>query len=311
MRIAIGVVLMAVALAAAEPQTRPFGVGVLRRDGVIIPFAAYDGKRWSAHWPAPGTDLTVPINLPSLPSRWWGPTGALDTWTAWPGGAAGAVGGESHALHVIQPDWVDTHCVRQIGLRTDYKPEEPPPPRTVQPYPKDGLAVSPAQPVEPIVWLSSLAPELEPLGAELLSAFNRAERSTAGRFEHPVEARRRESMKPTIEAVYALGTEPRLYYVEAVRQYEKLGGQECQVVAFGTGWFLRENGKFRSMSMAVDALDCDRSGASYMLPLGAVRLGTRLFWLVQFSGWDHERYVVIEPKLKAIDAVLSVWGGGC
>src|SRR6266545_2216252 len=164
MRIAIAVVLMAVALAAAEPQTRPFGVGVLRRDGVIIPFASYNGKRWSHHWPAPGTDLTVPVDLRSLPSRWWGPTGPLDTWTALPGRAEGGV---PRALHVIQPDWVDTQCLRQIGLRTDYKPEQPAPPRTVQPYPKDGLVVSPAQPVEPIVWLSPLAPELEPLGAEL------------------------------------------------------------------------------------------------------------------------------------------------
>jgi hypothetical protein len=308
MRIAIGVVLLAVALAAAEPQTKPFGVGVLRRDGIVIPFAAYDGKRWSHHWPAPSAELTVPINLRSVPLRWWGPTEAPDTWTAWPGRAGG---GAPRPLRVLQPDWIDTHCLRQIGLRTDYKPEEPPPPRTVQPYPKDGLAVSTSQPVEPIVWLSPHAPELVPLGAELLSAFNRAEHATAGRFEHPVESKVRERLQPTIEAVYSLGTEPRLYYIEAVRQYETPGSHECQIVAFGTGWFLRENGTFRSLSIAVDALNCDRNGASYMLPLGAVRLGTRLFWLVQFSGWDHERYVVIEPKLKAVDAVLSVWGGGC
>jgi hypothetical protein len=234
----------------------------------------------------------------------------LDIWTAWPGRAEGSAR-PLGPLHVVQPDWVEAHCLRQIGLRTDYKPDAPPPPRTVRPYPKDALVVSSAQPVEPIVWLSPLAPELVPLGAELLGAFNRAERATAKRFEHPVEQKRRESIQPTIEAVYALGDEPKLYYVEAVRQYEALGSHECAVVAFGTGWFLRENGTFRSISIAVDALDCDRSAASYMLPLGAVRLGTRLFWLVQFSGWDHERYVVIEPKLKEIEAVLSVWGGGC
>jgi hypothetical protein len=308
MRIAIGVVLMVAALAAAEPQTKPFAVGVLRRDGVIIPFAAYDGRRWSDHWPAPSADLTIPIDLRSMPSRWWGPTGALDTWTVYPGRAEG---GAAQPLHVIQPDWVDTHCLRQIGLRTDYKPEQPPPPRTVQPYPKDGLAVAPAQPVEPIVWLSPLAPELDSLGDELLRAFNRAERGPAGHLDHPVPTYVRERIKPSIEAVYVLGDAPRLYYIEAVRQYNSAFSHECQVMSFGTGWFLRQNGTVRSVAMAVDVLDCDRRGASYMLPLGAIRLGPRLFWLVQFSGWDHERYVVIEPTLKSVDAVLSRWGGGC
>jgi hypothetical protein len=308
MRIAIGVVLLAAALTAAESQTKPFGVGVLRRDGVIVPFAAFDGKRWSHNWPAPSADLTIPIDFRSVPSRWWGPTGPIDTWTAWPGKASG---GAPRSVKAGQPDWVDTHCLRQIGLRTDYKPEEPPPPRTVQPYPKDGLVVSPDQPVEPIVWLSPLAPELGPLASELQSAFNRAERGPAGKFDHPIETDVRERMMPSIEAVYVLGDAPRLYYIEAIRQYQSQYSRECQLMSFGTGWFLRENGVFRSVTMAVDVLDCDRHGASYMLPLGAIRLGTRLFWVVQFSGWDHERYVVIEPKLKSIDAVLNVWGGGC
>ena len=63
--------------------------------------------------------------------------------------------------------------------------------------------------------------------------------------------------------------------------------------------------------MAVDALDCDRRGGSYMMPLGVVRTGSRLFWLVQFSGWDHERYVVVEPRAKSVEALVSAWGGGC
>ena len=82
-------------------------------------------------------------------------------------------------------------------------------------------------------------------------------------------------------------------------------------MAFGTGWFVREGGQVRSLLTVVDLLSCDRAGASYMLPLGAVRIGGRLFWLAQFSGWDHERFAVLEIKAKTVEAVLSVWGGGC
>ena len=52
---------------------------------------------------------------------------------------------EARPLRVLQPDWVDVHCRRQIGLRTDYRAERPLPPPREQPYPKDGLAVSPDQ----------------------------------------------------------------------------------------------------------------------------------------------------------------------
>lgn len=308
MRITIAVFLLAAAMIAAEPQTAPFAVGVLRRDGVVIPFATFDGKRWSTHWPKPNLELTVPVNLPSVPSGWLGPVPAVETWTAW---LAKTDTGGPRTLTVTQPDWVDAHCFRQIGLRTNHRPVEPPPPPHEQPYPKDGLVVAPAHPVEPIVSVPPTATELAALTDQLLGAFNRAERVTARRFDHPVREGMREQMSVAIEAAYAYGAEPRVYYIEASRAYETMGSHECQGVAFGTGWFIREHGTFRTLAMAVDELPCERRGASYMLPLGVVRSGSRLFWLVQFSGWDHERYVVIEPKLKAVDAVLSVWGGGC
>ena len=147
--------------------------------------------------------------------------------------------------------------------------------------------------------------------AELKEAFNKAERQPAGKFAHPVERDAREDLDPVIEALYSHGSEPRVYYVEATREYQTFGFHDCQVMSFGTGWFVREQGKFRALAMAVDVLGCNRQGASYMLPLGVVRSGTRLFWLVQFSGWDRERYTVIEPKMKSVDAVVNVWGGGC
>ena len=48
-----------------------------------------------------------------------------------------------------------------------------------------------------------------------------------------------------------------------------------------------------------------------MLPLGVMRLAGRLFWIAQFSGWDHERFVVIEIKPKTVEVAVNVWGGGC
>jgi hypothetical protein len=299
---AAATVLLGLAARAAEPA---FAAGILRRDGVIIPFAVYDGKSWSNHWPKPALDLTVPTDIGSVPSRWWGDAGPQTTWQVWTGA------GEPRTVKVVQPDWVDVQCMRQIGLQTDYRPEQMPPPPTEQPYPKDGLAIAPPRAIERVTVVPPGGPEANSMLAELKDAFNKAERQPAGKFNHPVRREAREAKDPAIEALYSHGSEPRVYYVEASREYQALGFRSCESVSFGTGWFVREQGKFRPLAMAVDVLNCDRQGASYMLPLGVVRSGTRVFWLVQFSGWDRERYAVVEPKIKDVDAVVNVWGGSC
>jgi hypothetical protein len=248
----------------------------------------------------------VPVDLRALPSRWWGPTPALETWEAT------TVDGP-RALRVVQPEWVDAHCLRQVGLRTDYRSGREAPSATEQPYPKDGLAVSPAQAIEPIQTASVEAADVRPLLPELLKVFNSAERVVEERFGHPIVRRSREGVAPSIEAVYGVGGSPRVYYVEAVRKYKRLGQSlgDCTAIGFGTGWFVRDASGVRTLEMAVDLLACNRYGASYMFPLGAMRLNGRLFWVAQFSGWDHERYVVLEIKNKTVDVVVSASGGSC
>ena len=305
--LALGAAVVA-GLAAADAAGRGFAVGILRRDGVLIPFATFDGKRWRNSWPPPQFELTVPISVDGIPSRWWGPTGRLDTWQAW-------IGGASRPLRVVQPDWVGVHCARSIALKTDYRAEDAIPPPNVQPYPKDALAVSPPQPIEPIEIVALDSDAAREVLGKVRAAFNEAERGTESNYGHPIARRSREGVEPTVEAIYAFGSAPRVYYLEAVRPYRERGRavDDCTAMAIGTGWFIRDgaDGAVRPLLMMVDVLHCDRRGASYMLPLGALRDGAKTFWFVQFSGWDHERYAVIEITAKKAVAVLSTWGGGC
>ena len=300
-----GVAALLALIGASDSPRTAFAVGALRHDGIVIPFAAFDGKRWGKYWPTPSVELTVPISLQSVPKGWWGPTRALESWQAW-------TAGEPQTLRIVQPDWVNVHCVRQIGLQTDYRVAPPTPPRTEQPYPKDGLVVSPPQPVERIDLVSPTAPDVRAFATELREAFNKAERDVQDNHGPPVSRRGREGIEPTVEAVYAFGDTARVCHVEAVRQYRQLGHRdECEAASFGTGWFVRENGRVRPLTMVVDLLRCDRYGASYMLPLGMMRIDGHLFWLAQFSGWDHERFVVLEIKPKAVEVRANTWGGGC
>ena len=213
----------------------------------------------------------------------------------------------------MQPDWIDVHCSRQIGLRTTYRGVQPAPARSVQPFPKDGLAIAPARPVDRIEIVSPAGKEARELISVLQTAFNQAERRTEDQYGHPITRRAREGVAPTLEAIYAYGDAPRVFYVEATRPYRQLGQtlDDCTAIGVGTGWFVRDGGGLRALSMVVDVLNCRREAASYMLPLGVVRVNDRIFWLAQFSGFDHERYVVLEIKPKAIEVVINTWGGAC
>jgi hypothetical protein len=305
LRAAAGFLTILASMAFADPRPAPFAVGALRRDGVIVPFAVFDGKRWSARWPGPARELDVPITIRSIPSSWWGPTAPLEQWQAWAGGAPQTVA-------VRQPDWVDAHCVRQIGLKTSYQSQRPVPPAKEQPFPKDGLAVSPPHDVAAIESLSPSAAEVQAFATELRDAFNKAERLVESQYSHPIKQRAREGVDPLIEAVYAYGQEPRVYYFEATRTYRRLGSSKsCEAIGFGSGWFRRDKGTVRPLTVAVDLLGCNRYGATYMFPFGIMTLDGKIFWLAQFSGWDHERFVVVEIQKKNVEAVVNTWGGSC
>ena len=67
--LAPGLVLAALATAAAPlaAQRDPaFAVAMLRRDGVIIPFAVFDGRSWSTPWPAPTYGLEAPLTMAAV-----------------------------------------------------------------------------------------------------------------------------------------------------------------------------------------------------------------------------------------------------
>jgi hypothetical protein len=309
--------LIAAALTATGLGARPvdertgqgtrnaFTVGVLRRDALIIPFAGFDGKKWRADWPEPRVDVDVPIDLASVPKRWWGAVGPRDTWQAWIGKTA------PRTLRVQQPDWLEAHCVRQIGLKTDYRAADPLPPPSARPYPKDGLAVSPPRTIEAVDVIAPGEIERLLLGLVITEVFNKTERDMAKRSDHPFTQMEREKRAPVIEALYAYGTDPRVLYVEAAREYSDPAGT-CRAVAFGGGWFTRGGDhEFKPLNTYVMVQDCDRPAASFMLPLGVVRAEGKAYWLAQFSGWHGEQYEVLEIQSKAVERIVSRSGGGC
>lgn len=295
-------------MARAAEAPPGFIVGVLRRDAFIIPFATFDGKKWRADWPEARVDFDVPIDLASVPKRWWGPVGQRDSWQAWIGKTAPL------PLRVLHPDWLDAHCVRQIGLKTDYRAADALPPPRTRPYPKDGLVVSPPQTIEPVEVTATGDIDRVLMAPVITETFNRTERDIAMGANHPFGRSEREKQAPVIEVLYAYGRAPRVLYVEAAREYSDRQDPAgtCRAVAFGGGWFARGlDNAYKPLGTYVMVQDCDRPAASFMLPLGIVRVAGKTYWLAQFSGWYGEQYEVLEITSKAVERIVSRSGGGC
>jgi hypothetical protein len=303
-----------------QPLQASFIVGVLRRDALVVPFATYDGKRWQNEWPVPAQAADVPLSLRNVPKDWWGPVSPRETFQLW------TLDSPPQTITVRQPDWAPTYCQRQVGLRTDYQPRFRPPPPTTSPYPKDGLAVSPPHPVEPIEIigpdsperddvLEAIHPRFTTLERDGLVTLPRAHAENPRRVPEPPTERELRSMPPmVIDALYAHGTTRRTYYVEGAREYRKKGA--CTIVVLVRGMVVRESGKFSTEELHLGFSACDRGSATYMLPLGVMSLPTGKYWIAQIASWDGESYRIIDitPGSNAADkkaAEKVTPGGGC
>ena len=297
-------------------DSSPFLVGVLRRDGVVIPFASFDGKSWKAVWPeavnVAGAD--VPTDLSLVPREWWGKTGPLSQLVAWANGASrGVIHLNPGALARLR-----VMCSQRLGLRSDFHSSEPVPPMPPQPYPKDGLAVSGDQAVDPIKTVTADSPEWAAASREMTIEFDEAEERATREFtawRHPFPKVERRRFVPGIEAMYGAPMDEagwNAYYLEAVRLYPP-GPEDrgCGLVTSASGWMrVGPNGK-RSFELRARITYCDREGVGYMLPLGLVKASGRNYWAYQISGFGLESYVIARPRPKETVSELLYTGGRC
>jgi hypothetical protein len=309
--VVIGVVAAEWSLPAGDDQ-KAFTLAVVRRDGVIVPFANYDGRNWSNRWPTPLVDADIPINLRDVPGRWWGREGPSTIWTLWP------LRGESRLIHVAGAVLFDTHCVSNVGLKTDYKASEPIPPPFVHHQPKDGLAVTGDLPIERIEVLNQESPEWVPFREGLQRTIDEAESKAVpswGDWRRTIKSR---ATTPIGLEVLCrspwLGPGAFLYYFEGLRRYEQpkeKTASACDLVAFTQGFARSKGTSVGRTNVATTLTDCQRAAVDYMLPLGAFRTNGKLFWAVHWASRGRERYSVIEFSEKTIKYLIETPGGGC
>src|SRR5688572_13468706 len=213
--------LAALSIAAAVPAAAPreFSVGVLRRDGVLIPFAAFNGRTWETPWPGSDLRSPLPIGLGDVPRRWWGGVGPDAPWHAW------LPEGEKRPLKLIRPLQVPIFCGGHLAIATDYRGEAL---TERQPtVPKDAMATAGDVTVLPITQVSVNSPDAARLIDAITDRFNEEEALAEKHFTnwtHPYGPIARSRRPIALEAFYRTtdpspGGDFRTSYIEAVRRF--------------------------------------------------------------------------------------------
>jgi hypothetical protein len=305
--------------APAQPSNPSGGrlvVAVVRNDALLLPFAAFDGRKWSAPWPGavdgPGAP-ELPVNLASVPAKWWGGE-APGPWNLWPRGAEAAT-----RIALQSPVMIRVGASRQLGFRTDQPPVLPPVPPFELPFPKIGIAIAGDAQLGPVPSVSPLTPPWRAFTTALREDIDKAEERSiqtlrgSARWNHPFKPDARGKLQPELEAWYLTrlaDSSVSLSYVEAVKKYPVLPADDgCGLETFVSGWVFHEEGKKPRSRLKAVITYCDRRSVSYMLPFGQLTLAGRTHWIVQMSGRDLEWYAVIEGRSDEVKYVVEHQAG--
>ncbi len=298
-------------LAAQERDDRG-ALAILRRDGILFPFAAFNRDNWQITWPIDLTTVEIPATLDAIPKRWWG-TVAPQQWRV------RLINGGEATVDVRAPTLFPMFCAKRLGAQTNYRGSQPLPPKPVDPFPKDGLAITGRVPIDPIETVDPASPEWAPMAKSLFGHFNKAEEETAmgvrmrTGWRHPMPFEQRARLPVKLESWYrSPSSEPgwTVSYIEAVRQFPP-GPQDkgCGLETLVSGWLHHFRGELKKADLRGKFTYCDREGATYMLPLGRIRPWDRWYWVFQLSGYDTEWYDIAEVARERTRLALEVYAG--
>jgi hypothetical protein len=301
----------AAALALAGDTKSHLTLGVLRADGLMIPFASYDGH-WSVPWPVDLHDRTLPITLSDVDPGWWGAVDPASLWSAF------LTDGSKRPLKIQTLRQTHIFCTARLGVQTDYfnAPPSPDDPTVA----KDGLAIAGEGALLSVERVAKGTTAWNAVPPVIVKEFNHAEKIAAGHFtnwKHPYTAEQRAAYSIQIEALYRSQEQTRrgswrVSYVEAVRSFPaRPEDNGCGLITYASGWLMERAGHAPRVELQARVTYCDRDGVSFMQPLGRIVLDDEVYWIYQMSSWRDEAYAVSRVRPDEVQPVAVAAGGDC
>lgn len=306
---------------AAPTPTTKIHVGILREDGVLIPFARFNGSRWSVSWGPGSNDVTsrtaqgTPAQIPPI---WWGGSPAQNDWRLI------VDGGQPATVRALGAIRYENHCTGGIGLKTDYishvtiEPNSYPLPYAGIVVSTDGLA-APGVIASAVLDLHPGAPDYDFVVRQLPSLLARREPRLWADYDTRYRPDLSGPLPPPEYVTVLAGTLAdgrRLIHFSAIRYLLKgLDGKAIEAATKINGWFVRATDATEPalLDARVSISDVDgKGGDGELLPaFASVSVGRRHFWIGTVGGYESESYVVIEVTSGKPAIVTAFEAGGC
>ena len=292
-------------VAAGQVAADQFIVGVLRANGIIIPFARYDGTHWANSWPEP--IYRTPAPLEQIPREWLGGNDLTPNWRLW------LPAGSTHAVRVLDLQYADTGCDGNWGLSTDFPKSLNVKPNNC-PHPTIGIALSSGQPLQPM--LPANHSDLP------FSALERAFKESEDReisalrvpseveYLRPPDADSRTAVPIRVARAWRtiLNSGVMIYYIEANRSYPRPAGSPdsgCDNISAFRGWFVRRSfQEARVLHVRLSLTGCDFKGDLFATPMGLMVLQDGTYVITENDGWGSRSYEVLKIESDSVTSVL-------
>lgn len=298
---------------AADPAgqvVQPFTVGILRQDGILIPFAAFDGNTWTNAWPS-ATDNRPPLipdGLANIPRSWWGREGPVTEWELI------RPNGIRQWIRVTGVAPFQTHCLANVGLTTDFKGDADVRPHTY-PVPSAGLTSTRPGLLKAVEEVPVGAPEFQAVSSLLPEIFSGLEKPAWSTVPETWRPSLSGSLPaPVLRALYrsSIGNGRERFWFYATRTvptFISTDSRSFEAMTVVKGWLTRSSpGSGLAVEHATAIVDSDDlKGSKIVKPFGQVEIGGRHMWLGSSHGYEWETYVVVELD----KGLLEANAGGC
>ena len=295
-----------------------FILGILRRDGVIAPFAQYANRKWTNPWHSPESNdqPNEPDTIADLPKPWFRSfLKPSSVWYLW------SSAGESTTIKASDAVQVCSHCQQVWGLLSDYpKQEEPQKNECVRNL---GAVASEKKQGRAMEQLTDASSDWKPMMTFLGPEFERAESSGLSDTisQHaaqipPAEERARKPLSMLNLYRSQLTDDGQiLFYFEASKEYPKppdANDVGCNNISLVGGWALRDvQGNLALLDSQFNPTGCDRKEGGLTEPFAIFQLEGKTFAVIEEDSYEGESYVILEIRKDGVHRVLETYAGSC
>jgi hypothetical protein len=295
-----------------------FMVGILRRDGVIAPFAQYANGKWSNPWhsPQPEDQADEPDTIADLEKPWFDSSlKPFSDWYLW------SPSGEPTTMKTSKTVQVCSHCQQVWGLLSDYpNPEKPEKNECVRNL---GAVLSEKKQGRAMEKLTDASLDWKQMMTFLGPEFERAESlglsDTISHYSAQLPPAEERARKPlSILNLYRsqlTDDGQLLFYFEASKEYPKPPDSNdvgCDNISLLGGWALRDaQGNLALLDSQFNPTDCDWKEGGRVLPFMILQLDGKTFAIVEEDSYEGEGYTVLEIQKDGVHRVLETYAGSC